>query len=73
MTAYNEYQMNINTNEYYKISKKDFVKWLEESGEKNFFKNMIEADELNIEEWYDIAVDYSIPFIMIKWFKRKGF
>ena len=73
MTTYdNEYKANINTNKDYKISRKEFTEWLEEVGEKEFFENITKANELDLEEWYDIAVCYSIPFIMIKWFIKNG-
>jgi len=61
------YRKEINENKDYKTTKEKFKEWLKENEyEKQFEKDstqMIENLDMDI---YDIAVDYSIPIILLK-------
>lgn len=50
-------------NSYYKVTIKEFINWLKENNEFEWFKIRI----LNNENFYNIATNYSIPVIMIKY------
>lgn len=50
-------------NSYYKTTIKEFIDWLKENNEYEWFGIRI----LNNEDFYNIATDYSIPLVMIKY------
>lgn len=62
------YRKQINIDKDYKISIKDFIKWLKEYGEVEGFKK-----ELAAYDDYSIATDYSIPVTMVKYFRKNTF
>ena len=65
------YRDDINTQQsYYKITIRDFIKDLSEEGLLDDFKKDIKDSFLNV---FDIACDWSIPVIMVKYFQRVGF
>ena len=66
MTNYERYMKEINTNCDYIIKKQDFVAWLKSRKAEKEFKTM-----LNKEDIYFVAVDYSIPIILIKALKKE--
>jgi len=61
------YRKEINESKDYKTTKEKFKKWLKENEYERQFKRdckeMIENPDMDI---YDIAVDYSIPIILLK-------
>ena len=60
------YEREINTNDYYRISVEDFKIWLLDNNlEDRFYKSLHDEDN------YDIAVDFSIPISLVKFFKYK--
>lgn len=68
-----QYRREVNKSKDYKISKEDFIKFLEsdEKTKKTFYRKLewLEEEEDYI---YYIAVDYSIPITMIKYFRRQA-
>ena len=58
MTNKERYEREINTNDDYKVTIKEFESWLK---------------EVTKEDIYDTACDYSIPIVMIKYFKKMWF
>lgn len=65
MTNKERYMKEINSVVDYKITINEFIDWIAiEHGEEEFIK------ALDDEDIYTTAVDYSIPIILIKYFKR---
>lgn len=71
MTNKEIYNNEINTNEEYNITVAEFAEWLEENNlTKHFTK---EVNNITTEDdIYYIAVDYSIPVIMVKYFQKRA-
>ncbi len=65
MTNESIYRKEINTNEDYKISKKEFEKWLRDENKLGVFTVDL-YDAMMSDDMYTVAVDYSIPIIMVK-------
>lgn len=66
------YERNIRErDEEYKIKNEDFLQWLEENNHMDFFKSQIERLRRGRIEFYDIAVDFSIPISMVKLFSKR--
>lgn len=63
-----QYRNEINTNQEYKITYKDFIAWLKSNNAEKNFRQSLNTIE-NEKDIYSIAVDYSIPVIMVKRFK----
>lgn len=63
-----QYMEEINYDIEYKITVKDFTQWLAENKKEEVFRKMLENKDLNV---YDIALDFSIPVIMVKYFQKK--
>lgn len=68
MTNKEIYAKEINTMDDYKISVKDFMDILEEAQQTRLFFSHIEEIKKGFLDEYDVAVDWSIPLIMVKWF-----
>ena len=68
MTNKERYEREINTNDDYKVTIKEFESWLKEVTKEESFKK-----EITKEDIYDTACDYSIPIVMIKYFKKMWF
>lgn len=65
-----DYLENLNNrNEDYKVSISDFKKWLIENDKMDYFIKEISYAELEV---FGIAIDFSIPVSMVKYFRRKG-
>lgn len=63
-----QYMEEINYDIEYKITVKDFTQWLTENKKEEVFRKMLENKDLDL---YDIALDFSIPVIMVKYFQKK--
>ena len=70
MYSYNEmvYRNEINTNSLFNVSMEDFREFLIIEGLEDDFRNEIQAIETDNDR-YSIAVDYSIPYSMVKEFE----
>ena len=61
-----QYMKEINYDLEYKITVKEFTEWLAENNMEDTFNKMLkEKDD------YDIALDFSIPVAMVKYFRNK--
>lgn len=70
LTNKERYQNDIkNHSKDYKVTISEFLTWLHEdrNREKTFANDLADVFNGNIDIYY-IAVDYSIPIIMVKWF-----
>lgn len=66
MTTEREYVQEMEMNkEFYKISIAEFKQWLEDFGTTEKFHKALETESV----WF-VATDYSIPVIMVKYFKK---
>lgn len=66
------YERNIHDREEdYRMHSKDFVQWLHENGYMEFFKSQIRDLKKGRNEYYGIAVDFSIPISMVKLLSRR--
>lgn len=71
MTNKEIYNNEINTNEEYNITVAEFAEWLEENNLTEHFTK--EVNNITTEDdIYYIAVDYSIPVIMVKYFQKRA-
>ena len=61
-----QYMKEINYDPEYKITVKEFTEWLTENNMEDTFNKMLKE-----EDDYDIALDFSIPVAMIKYFRNK--
>lgn len=63
-----EYRKAVNRDPNYRISTINFVLWLDEHErkQKEFFRMLRQIE--TEKDLYGIAVDFSIPIIMVKWF-----
>lgn len=69
MTNKERYNNEINWANDYKISVNDFMDILEEvPGDTTVFYNQLDEIREGKLSMYDVAVDWSIPLIMVKWF-----
>ena len=69
MTNRQRYEHDINHNEYYRISIKAFREWLRAENMTEVFHKKPRDKE---ETLYDIALDFSIPVAMVKYFKKSA-
>ena len=69
MTNRQRYEHDINHNEDYRISIKAFREWLRTENMTEVFHKKLRDKE---ETLYDIALDFSIPVAMVKYFKRSA-
>jgi len=67
MTSRERYMQEINVDPEYRISIKEFTKWLEDNDLYSTFMKMLNDPN---EDVYDIAQDFSIPVSMVKYFLR---
>lgn len=66
-----EYEKAMATNgEDFNVTEKEFKAWLEESGNYAGFEKQIK-NICSEEDYYYIALDYSIPVSMVKYFEIK--
>ena len=65
MSNYERYKKEINSCEDYIISKKEFLAWLDQNGKNQDFGEAILTAFLS-GDVYTVAVDFSIPVIMVK-------
>mgnify|MGYP006896802671 CR=1 FL=1 len=61
-----QYMKEINYDPEYKITEKEFTEWLAENNMEDTFNKMLKE-----EDDYDIALDFSIPVAMVKYFRNK--
>lgn len=71
------YRKTINLDNEYKITIKEFRIWLQDTHEENYFfkkvafmKREQNSDKNNTENYYNLAWDYNIPIIMVKYFMK---
>ena len=57
----------INIDPEYKITVVEFKEWLTENNMKDTFQNLLKDED---KDDYDIALDFSIPVTMVKYFRR---
>ena len=69
MTNRQRYEHDINHNDDYRISIKAFREWLRTENMTEVFHKKLRDKE---ETLYDIALDFSIPVAMVKYFKRSA-
>ena len=69
MTNRQRYEQDINHNEDYRISIKAFREWLRAENMTEVFSRKLRDEG---ESLYDIALDFSIPVAMVKYFKRSA-
>lgn len=63
-----QYRNEINHNTDYRITTTEFILWLNEhEKEKQLFFRSLKQIETT-EDVFFVAVDFSIPVIMVKWF-----
>lgn len=63
-----QYMKEINTDPEYRTTLKEFTQWLEENNMVDIFNKMLQNEE---NDDYYIAVDFSIPVTMVKYFRKK--
>lgn len=64
------YLEEINNDPEYKISIAGFQKWLTENNEHSDFQHSLDLVVIGDWDIYDLALDYSIPVTMVKWFLK---
>ena len=69
MTNRQRYEQDINHNDDYRISIKAFREWLSAENMTEVFHKKLRDKE---ETLYDIALDFSIPVAMVKYFKKSA-
>ena len=69
MTNRQRYEHDINHNEDYRISIKAFREWLRAENMTEVFDKKLRDKE---ETLYDLALDFSIPVAMVKYFKKSA-
>ena len=67
MTNRERYERDINHSDDYRISVKAFREWLRAENMTEVFSKKLRDEG---ESLYDIALDFSIPVAMVKYFKR---
>lgn len=71
MTNKEIYFNEINTDKEYNITIAEFTKWLEDHNCTERFKTAVNRIDTE-EDLYFVAVDYSIPVIMVKYFQKRA-
>lgn len=63
------YRKTINLDYEYKITVKEFRKWLQKNpaAESEFWEGLKKIQKLSTEDLYFFAWDYNIPIIMVKY------
>ncbi len=63
------YRKTINVDYEYKITIKEFTKWLKKNpaAETELWETLKKIQKLSVEDLYFIAWDYNIPIIMVKY------
>lgn len=63
------YRKTINTDRDYKITIKEFIKWIKKypGCESELWERLKKIQKLSTEDLYHIAWDYTIPIIMVKY------
>ncbi len=63
------YRKTINTDDEYKITIKEFTKWLKKHPDcaNELWEKLEKIQKLSTEDLYSIAWDYNIPIIMVKY------
>ena len=69
MTNRERYERDINHSDDYRISIKAFREWLTTENMTEVFVKKLRDKE---ETLYDIALDFSIPVAMVKYFKKSA-
>ena len=70
MTNRQRYEQDINNgNPDYRVTVTAFGAWLDEAQMRELFHKMLTDRDLTE---YDIALDFSIPIVMVKYFKRSA-
>lgn len=69
MTNRQRYEHDINHSDDYRISIKAFREWLTTENMTEVFHRKLRDKE---ETLYDIALDFSIPVAMVKYFKKSA-
>lgn len=69
MTNRERYERDINHSDDYRISVKAFREWLRAENMTEIFHKKLRDEE---ETLYDIALDFSIPVSMVKYFKQSA-
>ena len=69
MTNRERYEQDINHNADYRISIEAFREWLRDKNMTEVFHKKLRDKE---ETLYDIALDFSIPVAMVKYFKKSA-
>lgn len=64
------YEEVINVNKNFNISISDFSVWLEDNNYTKLFSEELDKIE-NEDDLYYVAVDFTIPVSMVKYFLRK--
>lgn len=64
------YEEVINVNKNFNISISDFSAWLEDNNYTKLFSEELDKIE-NEDDLYYVAVDFTIPISMVKYFLRK--
>lgn len=64
------YEEVINVNKNFNISISDFSAWLEDNSYTKLFSEELDKIE-NEDDLYYVAVDFTIPVSMVKYFLRK--
>lgn len=65
-----QYRKEINTDPFYRVSIDNFLRFLKKNHLQGAFAELINQEEIDM---YFVAVDYSIPIIMVKYFQKMGF
>lgn len=71
LTNKERYEREINTVDEYRITIAEFTGWLNDNKMTQRFTETIKAIKTE-EDGYTVAVDYSIPMIMVKYFQRRA-
>lgn len=63
------YRKTINVDYDYKITIKQFTKWLKKNpaAQAELWETLEKIQKLSVEDLYFIALDYKIPIIMVKY------
>ena len=70
MTYEEQYRKEINVDPFYRVSIDNFRRYLRQNFLQGRFAMAMNSEEIDV---YAIAVDFSIPVIMVKYFQKMGF